>query len=282
MKHVKSPKHFIVLFAVLFAVQIACLTGGGNEVSNNDAPDYAATEAALQSTQAALDAQAEKPEPTDAPEPTDTSEPPPPADPTTPPETYSSGDIIYFTDFDGPEDWEDGWIHFSVPDADYSAYKDNGVMYVEVPETYTTVYLFQDELFFEREFADVYVEAGFENLSTHNINQIGIMCRGTDKGWYEFNILSGGLWYIYRYNADNGRYTLLKDGGIPNLVYDAPHTVGAYCIGNELTIYFDGEPLRNGTITDSQFRDGQVGLSVFAGDWADVIVEFDYFGVQLP
>ena len=279
MKHRKPPRQLLTLFIVLIIVQVACLASGGNEVIN-DAPDFAATEAALQSTQAALEAQAEQPAPTNTPE------PPPPTDPTTPPEpdpeSYSSGDIIYFTDFDGPEDWEEGWIHFSFPDADYSVYKDNGVMYVEVPVTYTTVYLFHDELFFEREFADVYVEAGFENLSTHNINNISILCRGTDQGWYEFSILSGGLWYIYRYNANTGNYKIIKDGGIPNLVYDAPHTVGASCIGNVLTIYFDGEPLRNGTITDSQFREGQVGFSVYADEWADVIVEFDYFGVQVP
>ena len=59
-------------------------------------------------------------------------------------------------------------------------------------------------------------------------------------------------------------------------------TIGADCIGNELTFYFDGDPLKNGSIKDTTYREGQVGFSVYADEWADVVVEFDYFGVMLP
>ena len=290
MNHRRNQFRLGLAFLILILVQFACLPGSPDEPSqNSQGPDYAATEAALQKTQAALEDQAQQPEqpqpeepkePEPQPEPTNTSPPPPTTAPE--PETYQSGDLIYYTDFDGPEDWEDGWIHFSWPDSDYTVYKDNGVMHIEVPETYTTVYLFYDNLFFEREYADVYVEAGFENLSTHNINNISIMCRATDQGWYEFSILSGGLWYIYRVDAQNGTYKIIKDGGIADLDYDAPHTIGADCIGNELTFYFDGDPLKNGSIRDTTYREGQIGFSVYAGKWADVVVEFDYFGVMLP
>ena len=285
MKHSnKILFRLLMVLAVLIIIQLACSLGGTDTEPSPEAPDFSATEQALQQTQAALDAQAQQPEPTQPepepiPEPTEESPPP-----VTEPEvvTFNSGDLIYYTDFDGAEDWEEGWIHFSLPDSDYTVYKDNGIMYVEVPETYTTVYLFYDELFFERDKADVFVEAGFENRSTHNINNISVMCRATDQGWYEFSILSGGLWYIYRYEANTNNYKILKDGGIANLDYDAPHTIAAECLGDQLTFYFDGEPLRNGTIKDTTYREGQVGFSVYADDWADVIVEFDYFGVMVP
>jgi len=281
----------LLIVLVVFLVQLACSLGSSGSDTTSDSPDFAATEAALQSTQAALDAQAQQPEPTQEPLPTATSPPPPPTptnvpvvQPTQPPEpeTYSSGDLIYYTDFDGAGDWEDGWVHFSIPDIDYTVYKANGFMRVEVPEQYSAVYLLYEDLYFDRNFADVYVEAQFQNMGTHNINNISVVCRASEEGWYEFSMLSGGLWYIWKYIASTDNYVLIKDGGIPNLDYDAPHSIGAECAGNNLTFYFDGEALRNGSIKDNQFIEGETGISVYADDWADVIVEFDYFGVAVP
>lgn len=291
-----KTKHnlLIGLTVMLFAV-LACSMGGDNGSGNApaDAPDYQATEAALAKTQTALEAaanQAEDPEPADPqpadpdPQPADPQPADPDPDPPAVPESLSSGDILFFTDFDGPGDWEEGWIHFSIPGSNdgYSTYVENGVLYTEVPEANTTLYLVQDDYFFEDDLADVYVEAGFLNLSTHNINNVSVICRGSDKGWYEFSMLSGGLWYIWKYDAVDGRYTVINDGGIPDLDYDAPHFIGGECNGNELTIWFDGEPLRNGTVRDSTFRGGQVGVSVSTFEWENVIVEFDYFGVMVP
>jgi hypothetical protein len=285
MNKFKNQYPLLAALVVVFLVQLACGLGGN---ATEESPDYAATEAALQVTQAAIEAQPQQPEPTQETPPTPTS-PPPPTDvpvvePTQPPtpETYTSGDLIYYTDFDGGEDWEDGWVHFSIPEVDYTVYKSNGFMHVEVPDTYSAVYLIYDELFFERNYADVYVEASFQNMGTHNINNISVICRASDQGWYEFSMLSGGLWYIWKYIASNDNFILIKDGGIPDLDYDAPHSIGAECLDNDLTFYFDGEPLRNGSIKDTQFLEGQTGISVYADDWANVVVEFDYFGIAVP
>jgi len=287
MKMKKYHYYLLIALVVVFLTQIACGLGGNSTEEPADSPDYAATEAALQATQAALDAQAQQPEPTKEPLPTATVPPPPTEAPTevptqAEPQTYVSGDLIYYTDFDGPGDWEDGWVHFSFPEIDYTVYKANGYMHVEVPEQYSSVYLIYDALYFQRDLADVFVEAKFLNMGTHNINNISVVCRASDQGWYEFSMLSGGLWYIWKYIAETEKYVMIKDGGIPNLDYDAPHTIAAECLDNKLTFYFDGEPLRNGSITDSQFREGQTGISVYADDWANVIVEFDYFGIAVP
>ena len=286
MKKGKYKASFLAALVVLFLVQLACGLGGNATEAPADNPDYAATESALKATQSALETQSHQAEPTEQPLPTATSPPPPTPteEPTQLPETqtFTSGDLIYYTDFDGAGDWEDGWVHFSLPEIDYTVYKSNGYMHVEVPDQYSSVYLIYDELFFERNYADVYVEARFQNMGTHNINNISVLCRASDQGWYEFSMLSGGLWYIWKYIASNDNYVLIKDGGIAGLDYDAPHTIGAECLDNDLTFYFDGEPLRNGTIKDTQFLEGQTGLAVYADDWADVIVEFDYFGIAVP
>ena len=58
----KFKNHYPLLAAlvVVFLVQLACGLGGN---ATEESPDYAATEAALQVTQAAIEAQAQQPEP---------------------------------------------------------------------------------------------------------------------------------------------------------------------------------------------------------------------------
>lgn len=283
-----SLKPVVWMLIALVVVQLACGTSTNTNTPEENVPDYAGTETALQQTQDAMNAQPEEPTATTPPEPTDTTEAVVQPTATTEPVeegpiTYSSGDLIYFTDFEGGEDWEDGWVHFSIPDANYTVYKDYGYMHVEVPETQTTVYLVYDDLYLLRDEADVYVETSFSNLSTHNINQVGVLCRASTDGWYEFNLLSGGMWYIYKFDLNTSRYTLLKEGGIANLDYDAEHSIGAVCLQDSLTFYLDGAQVKNASVKDNTFREGQVGLAVYAADqWPDVIIDFDYFGVQVP
>lgn len=289
-KHALIPKPIFYSLLLIWIVQLACGLGGNTPAEENAGSDLAATEASLQQTQAAMDEQAQQPEPTDTPEPPPPTETPEPASPTETAEpelpqsqTYTSGDLIYFTDFLGDSDWEDGWVHFSIPESDYSVYRVNDYMHVEVPDTGVTVYLVYDDLYLERDAADVYVETGFDNLSSHNINQVSVLCRASVDGWYEFSLTSGGLWYIWEYDGNAANYNLLKEGGISSLDYDAFHTIGAVCLDDSLSFYLDGEMIRNASVTDNTFREGQVGVSVFAEDqWPNVIIEFDYFGVEVP
>ncbi|MCB2178631.1 hypothetical protein KQH61_04365 [bacterium] len=291
MKTSFTKKPLIWAAIAVILVQLACGTTTTNTVNNpteENVPDYAATESALGATQQAIDEAAAQPTATTPPEPTATEAPTiAPTDMPEPTEegpiTYSSGDLMYFTDFSGSEDWEDGWVHFSLPDADYTVYKDDGVMHVEVPVTGVTVYLLYDDLYLLEDQADVYVETSFENLSTHNINQVGVVCRASGEGWYEFNLLSGGMWYIYKFDSNDGYYSLLKEGGIADLDYDAEHSIGALCKGNQLAFYLDGSMVKNSNIQDNSFNEGGVGLAAFAVDqWPDVIIDFDYFGAEVP
>jgi hypothetical protein len=296
MKLHASRYYLLYVLTLVLFVQLACILGGNATDTTEEGPDLAATEAALQETQAALEEQANQPGPTPEPLPTDTSPPPPTNAPTEEPTEepvvepsstpedliFISGDVIYFTDFEGSGDWEDGWSHFSIPEMDYTVYKANGYMHVEVPDQYSAVYLIYDDLYFELDNADVFVEAKFQNMDSQKIKIISLVCRVSDQGWYEFSMLSGGLWYIWKYFLSTDDYVLIEEGEIPNPNYDSPHTIGAECLGDQLDFYFDGESLHDGTITDTQFREGQTGISVYADDWANVIVEFDYFGIAVP
>lgn len=289
---------YILISLVLIAIQLACVTGGN---SGNAGSGLSKTEAALQATQNALSnssddddsQQAVRPTPEEAtntpipPSPTFTPVPPTPTFTPIPPTStpmpdllYNEGTLVYFTDFDQPGGWEDGWIQFSSAD-DYSIYTENGSMYFELPEENSSVVAIYDDLYFSGDQADVYVETYFRNLSDHNINNVSLVCRATSAGWYEFSMVSGGLFEIWKFEADSG-YTKLADGGIPDLDYDAPHWLSILCVGNQFAFFVDGEQLEVGILTDNSFSEGQVGLSVYAYNWPDVIIEFDYFAVSLP
>ncbi|MBI3160274.1 MAG: hypothetical protein HYZ26_11815 [Chloroflexi bacterium] len=292
MRSSKVRSKLFLVLGVLALVALACGTSSGG-------PDLAATAAALEATAAALNSQ-----PTQPPA-------PPPANPPASPPTQDtsggadsggeiggddaggdtidygslvSGDVIYATDFDGTgDDWEEGWIWFTIPDNkdDFFAYVQSGFMILGLDDLETSVYLVPDFVYLPRG-TDVYVEASFDNVGTTRNNNLSVGCRGTADGWYEFSISSSGLWWIYKYTPSGG-FQVLNNGGLANYNKNVSlHTLGATCIGDELTFYVDGEQLRNGTIRDSAFREGQVFLSVYSANLPGVEVEIDYFYTQVP
>ncbi|MGD8455910.1 MAG: hypothetical protein PVF83_05960 [Anaerolineales bacterium] len=287
MYRYRIPK-ILAFIIVLVLAQLACgANGNDNGATSNDgdSPDYSATEDALAKTQAALDAQ--KTEETQPPVATE-----PPVIATQPPEdepfdytTLQSGDLVYYTDFDSAGDWEDGWIQFPIPSSDnYSVYKQNGYLYFEVNESNLGIYAIPDFIYFPRNYADVLVEIFEENVGSTNLNNIGVICRASADGWYEFALLSGGEWFIYKATfSDNViNYQVLASGGISGFDYDSPHYVAGECSGDTLTIYIDAEAPKNGSVTDRSYREGQVGMFVYAREYAGVEVEIEDFAVVVP
>jgi len=59
---------------------------------------------------------------------------------------------------------------------------------------------------------DVKIETSAENLGRNN-NNVSLICRYSEDGWYEFNIANNGLYWIYRYITANREYRLLASGG---------------------------------------------------------------------
>jgi hypothetical protein len=287
MRSSKARNRLFLILGVLALVALACGTSSGG-------PDLAATAAALEATAAALNAQ-----PTQPPAPPPQSQPPssPPTQDTSGGGgdsggdaggidygSLGSGDVIYATDFEGTgDDWEEGWIWFTKPDNkdNFFTYVQNSFLVVGLDDLETTVYLVPDFVYLPRG-VDVYVEASFDNVGATRNNNLSVGCRGTSEGWYEFSISSSGLWWIYKFTPPLN-YQVLNNGGLANYNKNVSlHTLGATCIGDELTFYVDGEQLRNGTIRDSSFREGQVFLSVYSANLPGVEVEIDYFYSQVP
>ncbi len=109
-------------------------------------------------------------------------------------------------EFDGDIS-QGGWTTFVYgDDSSYSISQKPGRVYMEINTTNTTTYLFNDDFWT----SDVYVETLETKVGGPNRMNVSLICRATDKGWYEFSITSGGYWQIWKYY--NGTYTVLKEG----------------------------------------------------------------------
>ncbi len=185
-----------------------------------------------------------------------------------------SGDIIFVTDFDDSE----GWLAFSWPEGeDYIATTQDSVLYLEVPGTNTTVYAIYDAM---ANYEDVRIDAAVETVAGPNRNNISLVCRYTEAGWYEFSMNSGGFWYIWKYSEADS-YTVLHEGTSNDInLQKAKNELTAICQGDTLTLIIN--EVEVGSATDSEFPTGQVGTSATSFDLAGVGVEFDWLLVTVP
>lgn len=183
------------------------------------------------------------------------------------------GDPYLVTDFDDTEDW----YTFTVPeDISYIAEEDTSLVYVQVDDTHSTVYMVYDlDLP-----TDVQIDTAVETVAGPNRNNISLVCRATADGWYEFSMNSGGYWYIWKY--DDGQYTELTRGASNAInLQKNSNELTATCIGKELTFYVNSTEM--GQVFDNRFKGGgQVGVSVSTFDIPGAGVEFDWFVASVP
>jgi len=185
-----------------------------------------------------------------------------------------TGDYYIATEFDDIENW----YSFAVPETEnYEVSYYDSVLYIGVPEKDSNIYAFYD---YDIPSPDVRLDAKVETIGGPNRNNISLICRATDAGWYEFSMNSGGYWFIWKY--ENEEYSLLTKGASYDInLKKASNELTAGCIGNELIFLVNGEEM--GSITDRTFRSGgQVGVSVSTFDIPGAEVEFDWFAASVP
>jgi S1-C subfamily serine protease len=190
------------------------------------------------------------------------------------PNATGSGSYFFSTEFDDA----DNWYTFAVPKSDnYQASVDNSTLYLEADDKNSTVYALYD---LDLQPSDVQLDAAVETVAGPNRNNISLVCRATDAGWYEFSMNSGGYWYIYKY--DNNNYTLLNSGASTAInLQKSKNQLTATCIGTKLTFYVN--QVLMGSASDNRFKGGgQTGISVSDFDISGAGVEFDWFAATVP
>jgi len=142
------------------------------------------------------------------------------------------------------------------------------VFEIETPNTY--VYNIQDDLWYYED-EPVYVEAEISTVSGVYDNNLGVVCRVTEDGWYEFMIRTNGYWDFWRYDEEDGYINLGYGGSWSINMKHKTNVVGMLCDGDEFTLYINGTETK--TYIDDTFSEGQTGYSVGTLEYGEVEFE---------
>jgi len=259
----KSQYRMLFVFIVLLlAVGLAC--NGG---------------AAPAATQAPAN---EDPSTVDVPEQPQTEEPAVVV--TEPPVEQSSAQQFFTEEFDGG--FSD-WMRYDVL-GDTETNQDGLTLETDNSRLifdFSTKYLYTYLYYQPYDYDNVAVEARVENRGTNN-NNISLVCRYSDEGWYEFNIANNGLYNIlYGFVAADGDigYGRLADGGSNKIKSGKDvNTYKIICKDRKLSLYINGIETR--VIEDNNYvlRDGKVGISVSSFKDLPVKVEYDWVTISEP
>ncbi len=191
------------------------------------------------------------------------------------PNASASGDVYYSTDFDsGLGDW----VYFLTSGSDdgFVAQTIGSNLKFQIDQQDTWVYFYNDAI----SMADVRVDTIASNLGRNN-NNVSLLCRYSDAGWYEFNIANNGEYTILFFDDAINDYRLLFSGG--STLIKMGRDVNEYtavCQGDRLTLGINGVEVR--TVTDKNLKSGYAGLSVSSFNVTPIDVEFDYFVLSVP
>jgi hypothetical protein len=213
----------------------------------------------------------------------------PTAEPPTaePPTAESPASSEYYTEeFDGNID---SYTYFEYHEMIGKAEKDesiiptakDGFLVFDLKKTNKWVYVTYDSY----TYGDVKIEISADNRAK-NTNNISLICRYSEEGWYEFNIANSGLYQILAYDATGAvskGYNLIADGASTAIRQGKDINVyTAICEGEKLSLYINGVEVR--TISDRKyrFRDGKVGFGVSSFEVTPILVEVDWFKISQP
>jgi hypothetical protein len=257
----KSQYRMLFAFvALLLVVSLACF-GGGTPTSPPPTAEPPSVPAPTKESQPT--------EPPVATEPAVATEPP-----------ASSAPDFFTEEFDGDIS---NWTYFTSKNdttADDSGVKpttDNGFLVLDLKK-YLNVYVMYDPY----TYTNVRVDARVENRGTNN-NNINLVCRSSEEGWYEVAIANNGLYWLLAFDGVKRNYAQLANGGSNKI--KAGKEVNEYTfICNERNLILEINGYETTTFTDNQFvfREGQIGVGASSFRDVPVKVEFDWVKISEP
>jgi hypothetical protein len=229
-----------------------------------------------------------EPEPQSAPvEPVQTEEPVKPtetSDPVQaqePPETSQpSAEQFYTEDFDTDSGYWDINVVNNSNAADTSkasAEISDGRFNFMIDGKQLTIYSFYTPY----EYQNVKIDLWVENRGS-NDNQINIICRATEDGWYEFSIANNGLYKIYVVEPGKG-YRKLHDGGSTKI--KAGREFNEYtviCNERTMSLFVNGTETRVFEENEYAFSEGLIGIGVSSFNNVPVEIEVDSVTISEP
>jgi len=188
----------------------------------------------------------------------------------------------FFTDhFDGDlSNWK-YWI-FSGDENKLTISNDNSRIITQLDDPKLAVYFFYDPYIY----TDVALELVAENRGV-NSNNINLVCRYSEEGWYEFTVQNDGLYSIWAYDEIGGSgYNQLYSGGSTAIKQGKDvNDIQVICSGTTLALYINGAETRSIEEKRFKLRDGQIGFGVnisASNPVTPVKVEFDSITIAQP
>lgn len=116
-----------------------------------------------------------------------------------------------------------------------------------------------------------------------NSQQVSLVCRFGDEGWYEWAVQSDGLWFLYYATGSN--YALMANGG--STAIKQGKAVNQYtfqCNGDKLSFAINGVAPKASPYTDRKYvlRNGFVGFSISSLRATPVKIEVNAFSISEP
>ena len=266
------PFFFIVAFVLI--VGLACVIGG------SETPAPAPTQPPAVNTPVPPPANTPVPPPADTPVPQDATATDVPPAPVDTPTTAPAASQEFFTE---EFDQDPGWNYFITYGDKNKAkvtFEDSLMTFKLDAKDIYTYYMYEGF-----KYKDVTIELKADNRGMNN-NNVSLVCRRSDEGWYEFSATGGGLWWLYAAipGADGKiKYNTIDNGGAMSLRQGKE--VNEYlmtCSGNEINLKINGKDIK--TIKENKYalRSGYVGFNISSLNVVPIIVEVDWFKISKP
>ena len=261
----KTLRPIYFLGCILFIVGLACSVSGGGEPAQP--PQQEPPQASEATTAPAV-------APTDAPPPTDTPVP------TSTPEPTATAILKFFTEeFDSDPQWN---YFLTYGDANKATveFSNSRMIFTLDDLNIYAYYIFEDF-----EYDDVRIDIRAENRGRNN-NNVSLVCRLSDEGWYEFSTEGGGVWYLYAATPGSDgsiKYTVIANGGAKSLKQGKEtNEYTMICQGDEIRLLINDVEIKAVRETTFAFRAGYVGFNISSLNVVPIIVEVDWFKIGEP
>jgi hypothetical protein len=265
----KTLRPLFIVISLMLMVGMACVIGG-TPASPTQAP--VPTQPPAEPTVAEPPTQA--PEPT-AEQPVNTPEPQPTAAPSAS-EYFTeefNGDITNYTYFEFHELYGSAKTDDSV----IPTTKD-GFLVFDLKKKNKWVYVTYDPY----KYGNVRLDLKADNRGK-NSNNVSLICRYSEEGWYELNIANSGLYSILAYITSDNRYYTIADGASREIKQGKDSNEYTFiCDDNELTAGINGVEVKKITDTKHKLREGLTGFGVSSFDVTPILVEIDSFQISQP
>lgn len=155
----------------------------------------------------------------------------------------------------------------------------NGQLSVQIDYSDIYVYFLYDPYIYYNTITTL----DFNNRGVNSQN-IGLVCRASDEGWYEFSVGNDGLWYLYAYTPDGGYKSIANGGSNKIHMGKDENQYSLICQDNVIRMFINGTEVTGSPVKDTTyfFQDGQVGFTVSSLGVYPVKVSINWFDISEP